>query len=232
MTGIPQVIHRLWLGPRPMPQRFKDYGRDWETLNPGWECHDWSWHDLPEDLANADIMDDTRRRSSRSDSIELATALADIIDYELIARFGGVYVNTDMQPVRPLPPELHEGEAWAARETDNRIVNAAMGGPPGHPFWQVMVDQLAERYWRMRGQGNENIVELTGPCYLSDMLMAIPEEERIRVAAKEVFCPVDINAVARGQTADGLWTMDTLPPDTVAVHHWDHRRTGRPNEVR
>ena len=70
MTGIPQVIHRLWLGPRPMPQRFKDYGRDWESLNPGWECHDWSWHDLPEDLANADVMDDTRRRSSRSDSID------------------------------------------------------------------------------------------------------------------------------------------------------------------
>ena len=58
--SIPHVIHRLWLGPRPMPQRFRYYGRDWERLNPGWECHDWSWHDLPEDLANADIMDDTR----------------------------------------------------------------------------------------------------------------------------------------------------------------------------
>ena len=107
-----------------------------------------------------------------------------------------------------------------------------MGGPPGHPFWVAMVDQLAERYWRMRGHGNENMVELTGPCYLSDVLMATPEEERIRVAAQAVFCPVDINRVARGQTADGLWTIDTLPPDTVAVHHWDHRRTGRPNEVR
>ena len=56
MTAIPQVIHRLWLGPRPMPQRFREFAQDWRDLNPGWECHDWSWHDLPDDLANIKLM--------------------------------------------------------------------------------------------------------------------------------------------------------------------------------
>ena len=215
-----------------MPQRFRSYGLNWAVLNPGWQVHDWSWHDLPEDLANGDVIHDTQTRCTRGDSIELATALADIIDYELVARFGGIYVNTDMQPVRPLPPELTGGEAWVARESDNRFVNAAMGGPPGHPFWQAVVNELPHRYWKMRGQGNENMVELTGPCHLTDMMMATPLEERIRITGQNVFSYIDLNRVELGGTADGLWSMDTLPEDVVAIHHWGHRLNGRINEVR
>ena len=227
---IPKVIHRLWLGPRPMPERFRFYGREWERLNPGWTCHDWSWHDLPEDLANGDILDDIWARCTRGDSIELATALADVIDYDLVARFGGIYMNTDMQPVRPLPPELYEGEeAWAARESYQTIVNAAMGGPPGHPFWQAVVRELPAKYWPLRDKGNINMVETTGPHHLTGMCNTHPGE--VRITPKNLFSYLILDQVQCGMTADGLWDMATLPSEVVAIHHWDHRRTGRTNEV-
>ncbi len=226
--SIPHVIHRLWLGPRPMPERFRDYGREWERLNPGWTCHDWSWHDLPENLANGDILDDIWARCTRGDSIELATALADVIDYDLVARFGGIYMNTDMQPVRPLPPELSDGRAWAARESPRTIVNAAMGGPPEHPFWRAVVDELPGKYWPLRNRGNINMVETTGPHHLTEMCDHRPD---VHIAHKNVFSYLILDQVQCGRTADGLWDMDTLPPEVVAIHHWDHRRTGRTNEV-
>ena len=228
--SIPHVIHRLWLGPRPMPERFRFYGREWERLNPGWTVHDWSWHDLPEDLANGDILDDIWARCTRGDSIELATALADVIDYDLVARFGGIYMNTDMQPVRPLPPELWEGEeAWAARESYQTIVNAAMGGPAGHPFWEAVVRELPRKYWPLRNQGNINMVETTGPHHLSEMCATHASD--VRIAAKNMFSYLILSNVEMGGTADGLWSLDTLPLEVVAIHHWDHRRTGRTNEV-
>jgi hypothetical protein len=45
------------------------------------------------------------------------------------------------------------------------------------------------------------------------------------------FNPVDWRDIAYGGTADGMWDMSTVPPGTVGVHHWDHRRTGRGNVV-
>jgi mannosyltransferase OCH1-like enzyme len=228
---IPQVIHRLWLGPRPMPHQFRVFGRLWEHFNPGWKTRDWSWHDLPEDLANQDVMDDLRRRCTRGDSIELPTALADVIDYELVARFGGIYVNCDIQPVRPLLPEMVDGLNWASWEEPQSqfVVNAAFGGPAGHPFWVQTVHELNARYWNLRKSGNGHMNHATGPHLLTSMYQAHPG--LLHVFPSHSFNPVYWADIPLGGNADGMWREGNLPGGTVGVHHWDHRRTGRGNVV-
>lgn len=226
---IPRVIHRLWLGPRPMPARFREYGRAWAELNPGWTVHDWSWHDLPEDLANQDVMDDIRARCTRGASVEMATALADVIDYELVARFGGVYANCDIQPVRPLLPPMTGGGAWATHEDPVQVVNAAFGGPAGHPFWVAVVAELPRFYWRRRAEGEEEMNQLTGPHLLTRAHHMRPGE--LNALPVETFNSVHFSQVPRGGTADGLWSPQTLPPGAVGIHHWHHRENGRSNVV-
>jgi inositol phosphorylceramide mannosyltransferase catalytic subunit len=227
---IERTIHRLWLGPRPMPARFREYGAAWAALNPGWTVHDWSWHDLPDDLANQDVMDDLRTRCTSGNSIELPTQLADIIDYDLIYRFGGIYLNADIQPVRPLVPEMTDGRCWATREDDHTpyAVNAAMGGPAGHPFWKAVVEELPRRYWHLRGQGYQEMNQLTGPHLLTDAANNVPG---LHVFPHTAFNPVHWSRIAPGTTADGTWSAGTLPPDTVGVHHWHHREARRTNIV-
>jgi len=227
---IEQVFHRLWLGPRPMPQAFRDYGQKWEQLNPGWQVHDWSWHDLPEDLANLDVMDDLRNRCSSGNSIELPTQLADIIDYELVYRFGGIYLNADIQPVRALPAEMTDGRAWASLEDDHTgaVVNAAFGAPAGHPFFKAVVEELPRRYWHLRQQGVQEMNQLTGPWLLTDAHRNVPG---LHVFPHTAFNPVHWGRIGFGHNADGLWRLEDLPPETVGVHHWHHRKAQRTNIV-
>jgi len=227
---MPRVIHRLWLGPRPMPGRFRGYAARWADLNPGWAVHDWSWHDLPEDLANGDVLDDLRRRCTRGDSVELATALADVICYDLIARHGGIYVNCDIEPVHPLPAAMVSGEPWASREDAVHVVNAAFGGEPGATPWQLITGELLPaRYWRLRRAGEQEMNQLTGPHLLGELLAVSPG--CLRIFSEQAFCPLHFSQVPYGGTADGLWSADTLPAATIGVHHWDHRRNGRSNIV-
>ena len=224
------LIHRMWLGPRPMPMRFREFGARWKELNPAAEVIEWSWHNLPGDMANRDVMDDIRSRCTQAGSAELPVALADVMCYDLVARFGGMYVNCDLDPVRPLSAlgDALDG-AWIASWDDASgplgTVNAALGGPRQDPFWLSVVRLLNVRYWRERAAGEQRIPNLTGNYLTAEAIGANPGA--VRILPREAFNPVHLDDVPWGT---GLPPF-TLPAGAVAVHHWDHRRTGRTNYV-
>ena len=226
---IPRLMHRMWLGPAPMPQRFREYGRLWEELNPGWSLTDWSWHNLPEDLFNSDILDDISRRSRvvGKMSKEVATAYSDIIAFDLLYRFGGIYLDCDIQPVRPFLPEMKDGKAWSCWEDQRQrwVVNAAMAGCEGDPYWEKVLDELPRWYYTLRDGGEKRMNVLHGPWLLTRVYQNDPS--LLSVFPHHVVNPVHWSQVEKGHTADGKWSLSSLPPDTIGVHHWDHRRSGR-----
>ena len=86
----------------------------------------------------------------------------------------------------------------AARESPQTIVNAAFGGPPGHPFWQAVVEELPSKYWPLRDKGNINMVETTGPHHLTGMCDTHPDE--VRIAPKNIGA--GIRCVKEGLTIE------------------------------
>jgi hypothetical protein len=81
---------------------------------------------------------------------------SDILRLEILARFGGVYLDTDVKPVRPLdemcPPEVR---AWAACEQLDIVTNAAMGFPPNHPAMWHAVAMVEESFFERRYVGDQ-----------------------------------------------------------------------------
>lgn len=233
-----KTIHRIWLGPRPMPEAYKEYGRAWTNLNPGWEVLDWSWASLPEDLANAEVLEDMRKRSSTGTSVELPTAQADVISYELVYRYGGIYANADIQPIRPLSNILGhlQGGAWATYEEDNYplIVNAFFGAPfPKNAFWGDVVSGLHDNYFSLNSEGTESVemVFSSGPHYLTGK-----SDRRLNVLPYYTVNPVLWKDVPSGSDAtiviDSRGGVGYLPQNCVGIHHWGHRKSGRSNVVR
>ena len=218
-----RIIHRYWSGPRPMPQQYVEYGRKWEELNPGWEVFDHGeeiiqlWGDL------APIFNHLYERDGGNDSIELHVQVADVVGYALVREFGGVYVNCDMEPVRPMEARLPEGP-WASYEnhSDFRIVNAAIGAPRPHdPFWEELLAGLPERYF---SRPYDEMVMSTGPGYLTDFAVGHPE---LHVFSKNVFNSTHWGEIAPGGDAVGR----PYPDDAIAVHHWGHKKDGRTNTI-
>lgn len=236
---IPQAFHRIWLGPKPMPDDYVEFGRTWLDHHPGWTLTDWGEQDaLPREISpswqvkplpplrNQRHFDALVGHPSPSGVPRMpgwqATAVqqADIAAYELVWRFGGVYLNADIKCVRNLEPILEGVTAGAVYETEYYVCNCTLVGEPYSEFWDLVIDELPGRVDAMPGRF---LNEQTGPWLLTEMHLRHPG--MLTVYPREYFNPVGALAVAYGGSAVDLFTPEQYPT-AYGVHGWGHRRAG------
>lgn len=215
-------VHRIWLGPKPMPQRYVKYGQQWAELHPGWDVHDWTKEeieDLP--LRNRDVWDALAEGANSGVLMPpqqaIAVQRADVAAYELMRLFGGVYVNCDIEPLRSLQPLLarHPGQCIVGNEDQRFACNAVMIGPADAELWRVVTERLGPRFFSRRW---DMMNQVTGPWLLTDVLEANPSLA-IRLPV-EAFYPIHYTQVSPGEPAPaGRY------PRSWTLHHWGHRLT-------
>lgn len=228
------IIHRMWLGPYRMPEEYVTYGQMWAELNPGWEVREWSLDELMESVINRDVVEDLFSRDGGRDGVELWVQLADVFGYQVIYQHGGVYVNVDIEPVRSMEYLFQRyspgHRAYAPYEDEGElVVNAVLGGPAEHPFWERINEVLPVRYAEMPGQ---EMNQVTGPHLLTSLARAWNRnrvgEDAFVALPQASFNLVHWKQIAPGGDATGLW-KDSM--DVIGIHHWGHKKVGRSNYV-
>lgn len=223
-------IHRIWLGSE-MPERYQEYGRLWQELNPGYELHDWTEEEIMDTRWwNQAVLDDMYANSRRpgADMVAYYTHVADVVDYELLWNHGGWYFNTDLKPLKPLQELPSHDELWAypalAMEDDIHPVNMAMYSPkPKHPFFSDVIGLLPKRYFSMPGA----FMNATTGVQLLQQAVA-NYKDQIVFYNRNVFNPIHWADFNYGEVPD----IDREYPDeTVAVHEWLHRTNQRGQRV-
>lgn len=209
-----------------MPEEYRAYGDAWMRLNLDTQVIDWTLEDILADVPDAlrAVLDDIIRRDDGRNGIEMYVQIADVAGYFLVHTYGGIYVNCDMQPVRALPDPMPD-VAWASLENDTEqdVVNAAIGAPgPRNVFWAWLLDALPSRYF---ANPTGEMTRTTGPGLLTDMARTHPE--MIHIFPRNTFNPIHWSLVAPGGDASGF----DYPPETIAVHHWGHKKDLRSNHV-
>lgn len=200
---IPKVIHRIWLGPDPLPEELERYGETWAHHHPGWEMRLWTDDHLPE-LVNRDVLDSGRNHSERSN----------VIRYELLHGQGGLYVDTDVECLRPIDPLVEGLDAFAAYTVPGRVGSAVVGAVPGHPAMARAVELVGARV----GTGKQT--NATGPGFLTEVLAGFPD---VTVFGPETFYPYSWKE--RHRAGEEF-------PDAYAVHHWAKTWEEGPEELR
>lgn len=217
-----QLIHRLWLGPNPMPQRYRGYGASWAALNPGWTVHDWTAEDLPP-LTNQAVYDQLGGGAVApiplDPQIAIAVQRADVVGYELVHRYGGVYVNCDLEPLRPLDGALPD-TAWAAYEDATYLNNGAIGAPePGSAFWAAVIHELPRRLAALPGRPMN---QTTGPHLLTHVWRSRDWTGAFTALPREHFHYAHYDRIRLGGTATA-YRQAALDAGAIALHHWGHR---------
>ncbi len=157
---IPRIIHQIWLG-GPLPAKYKEWVATWKNWN-GWQYMLWTDEDVKQlDLYNSDLY---RRAPNYGEK-------ADILRYEILYNFGGLYVDTDMECVSSDFFEFahQEYSFFAGIEPLEcchfSLGNAILASAPGHPIMEKIVTGLAENaplyQWT---------VEKTGPRYVTKVV--------------------------------------------------------------
>lgn len=206
---IPPVLHRIWLGGQE-PEWTRGFAQSWAAQHPQWELRQWGDGDLASlfPLANQDIFD----RAEEIAPDHVGQLRSDVLRYELLHRFGGVYVDTDFECLRPLDALLDGVDCFAAWEVQHRwIGNTILGCAPGHPAIATVIGGLAGNVRRRMGSRPN---KLTGPQYISKLWKT---RRDVTVFDQRLFYPYSWSEVEQHGPGDSF-------PDAYAIHHWANMR--------
>src|SRR3972149_8047931 len=138
---IPKIIHQIWIGDK-VPEEFKQFQESWRTFHPDWEYRLWTQKDLPElQLQNGDLIAQSRNPGE----------ISDMMRYEILYRYGGVYVDMDCECLQSLDMLHHTYDFYIGiQPLDSELVQLGMGiigSMPGHPLLQYCIDGVKEPWY-------------------------------------------------------------------------------------
>lgn len=194
----PKVFHRIWLDEPERPE-FLAWKQQLAALHPAWDIRTWDDSSQLGWMRHADLMQELLR----TDPFGRAP---DLLRYELLWRFGGVYIDTDFEPLRAFDELLEDPRPFAGWENDRTMCTALLAAPPEHPAIGALLDGVVGRLeWSAGKPANEAI----GPEYATGLWR---ERDDVRRMPPWAFYPV------------GWWEKHLLggpyPDRTYAVHHW------------
>jgi mannosyltransferase OCH1-like enzyme len=207
---IERLAHRIWLGDDE-PDWTRPYADTWRR--PGWSLRQWSGPEELYPLRNQAIYDAADRIAPN----HAGQLRSDVLRYEILLRYGGVYVDHDVELLKPID-ELLDVQAFAAWEVPASWINqAVLGAVPGHPLLEALVAGLPESLERA-GRRRLRPAVLSGPQFLTRTVNRDGPFD-LTVYPKAWFYPYLWSEIDRhGPDHLELW------PDSYAVHHWHNRR--------
>lgn len=193
---VPKVFHRIWLG-GPEPEQFQAWGRTWLQHHPGWELKTWTEETLPPSRYPRLL----RRCCSLAQR-------ANIIRYELLMAFGGVYVDADLECTKNIESLIGGAQAFAALQEDDpgdiyAVNNALMGAVPGHPLLRELVADAP--------LAQPQIPYSLGAPFLTEHVRRYPG---VRLFPRPLFFPF---------RWDELHRRGEAFPEAYAIHHWSSK---------
>ena len=221
---IPRVLHQIWLGPAILP--FEAFRLKWQRLHPLWEMRLWRDAEV-EDLMKSSVCGEAYARASNYGE------KSDIARYEILRKFGGVYVDCDFEPLKPLDALLGVGLfAGFSNVGAVELNNGILGARRGHPLMAACVQRIKTPKKQdlaalVLGSGflgassalaetlaerdAATTIESTGPGYFTRIFCTHPTADALCLPP-EVFY-----AAPNTSSAD---KMSFTTEASLALHHW------------
>ena len=151
---IPKILHQMWIGPKPAPTHLMD---TWRDKHPDFEYIRWSESELQ-------VRGFVSECSDQIDAMSEINGKADIYRWEILYKYGGIFVDADSVCVEPFDETFLARTAFAGFENETirkgLVATGTMGFVPGYPLCRAAIDQIrndpiddTKRAWYTVGPG-------------------------------------------------------------------------------
>ena len=212
---IPKIIHQVWLGGE-LPTEYREFTDKWLIKNPDWEYKLWT----DEDVGTFGL--------SNIKQFNLAPNLgmkSDIFRYEILYRYGGLYIDTDFEPKKSFSELTHLSLfAGTGHLSEPEIFNGLIACKPEHNIMKELIDGIGKIDTKI--EDFDKIMYATGPKYFSkvffDYIGKYPNDKVVLFPTK-FFYPLP--ATFRFMVRDNKNLREKLINDymtdmTYCVHLW------------
>ena len=216
---IPKKIHYIWFGGAPLPEKALKCMDSWKKYCPDYEIIQW-------DESNFDINENRYCREA-CEAGKWAFA-SDYARLYILVHEGGIYMDTDVEVVKPLDRFLDE-KAFSGFELPDRIPTGLMASEAHLPIFEKLLHDYDDRHF-IRDDGSmdmsTNVEAITNAC-LQEGLILNGEKQTVggfTLYPSEYFCPKD------------WYTLEiNATENTYAIHHftgsWTNKSTRIKNKI-
>jgi len=204
---IPKIIHRIWLG-SPQPPRESYYETTWIKHHPDWQYKLWTDKDIQElNLVNKDIYNAATNWGEKSD----------IARYEILFRFGGLYIDTDFECLQPFDIFHHCCDFYSGLNFNINpitVFNGLIGCRAGHPILKTCISNIRKRPPHSTDP-IEDIMQYTGPYYFTRCIMQNLGSDKDRIVLFPITYFYPFLPSVKEETI-----KEHIRPESYAMHHW------------
>ena len=184
---IPKILHQIWIGPKPPPI---DLMNSWKHKNPHLEYIFWN----EQEIKRRNITFKCQKQIS---AIKEINGAADIIRWEILQNYGGIFVDADSICIEPFDDSFFQRTGFSTFENKNirqdLIATGTMGFIPNHPLVTDIVESIA------KGQHDESIEKYrawvsVGPALLTNFLNTGKYKD-ITIYPSHYFLPIHFTGI-------------------------------------
>jgi len=208
---IPKRIHQIWLGNNgKLPAKYDRFQKTWIDMHPDWEYKLWTENEIDEfGLKNRKQYDETNNYGVKSD----------IARYEILYRYGGLYVDTDFECLKPFDILHHICDFYtgSAYGKNTSFLNGLMAAAPKHPILLECVNNIKNK--KSSKENYHTITNRTGPNYLTQCFFKTIE----LLSGPSVVFPVTYFYPWPHYFKDQNSHSEVrkwINPESFAIHHW------------
>lgn len=216
---IPKIIHYCWFGRNPLPPLAIKCIESWKKILPEYEIKEWN-----EDNFDLDMYPYAREAY---DNRKFAF-VTDIVRLYALFNEGGVYMDTDVEILKPLDPFLHHA-AFSGFESEDSFPTGLMAAEKGSKWAKDNLEWYNDKHF-VKDDGTldttTNVVIIMKVLEKYHFKLDNTYQEvsgYFTIYPKEYFCPKDYDT-----------KKIHLTDNTVAIHHFDgswHSKSDKMKEL-
>lgn len=202
---IPKIIHYCWFGGKELPELALHCIDSWKQFCPDYEIMRW-------DETNTDLNENTYIREAYENG--KWAFVSDYIRLKALYEIGGIYMDTDVEIIKPLDEYLSE-RAFSGFENTKQIPTGIMASENNQPFFQKLLSYYEGRHF-INPDGSLDMttnVQIITTIALENGF--IPNNRKQTICGmtfypRDYFCPKDHSTGIISATEN-----------TVCIHHFD-----------
>lgn len=208
---IPKVIHYCWFGKGPKSELMQRCIASWEKYCPDYQIICW---------------DEDRFDVHTVPFVERACALkqwafaADYVRLDVLCRFGGIYLDTDVELLQSLDPLL-VNNCFTAFEAKDTVATGIIGCEKDHPVIRRLFDCYYGKTFQNDGKGTV----ITGPMLFTDVLV---NAGLLLTGRQQTISGCTVYPAGLFYPTGLQWITKQYSKKTVSVHHYTDSWSGRP----